>query len=215
MSSGLDLAVVDQLLSTTRAVRRRLDFSRPVEREVLLDCVRLSQQAPTASNQQTWRWLIVTDPAKKAQLGEIYSRGRPAMLKSAEEAVQGEEQTRRVYDAAFWLADKIAEAPALVIPCAVGRPPETFSPILSSTIYGSIVPAIWSFQLALRSRGLGSCFTTVHLFWEDEVRALFGIPEDVLQVAMLPVAYTVGTDFKPAVRPAPESICYWDAWASE
>jgi len=210
--AGPDLETVDKVLSTTRSVRRRLDFSRHVPREVILECIRLSQQAPTGSNQQTWRWLVVTDEAKRRRLGQIYARGREAIMASKETTVGGGRQTQRAYDGALWLAERIGEAPALVIPCAIGRPPAQFVPVMNSTIYGSVLPAVWSFQLALRSRGLGSCFTTVHLMWEDEVRRLFGMPEDVLQVAMLPVAYTIGTDFKPARRPPAESITYWDRW---
>jgi nitroreductase len=209
-----DLATVDRLLSTTRAVRRRLDLARPVERSVILDCIRLSQQAPTASNSQTWRWLIVTDETKRKQLAEIYLRNMPIVQAQLARIPDSEDQTRRAYEGAIWLAERLEQVPALVLPCVEGRPPEQFSNVVSSALYGSIMPAVWSFQLALRSRGLGSCFTTVHLFYEDEVRQLFGIPENVLQVALLPVAYTRGTDFKPARRDAAETITYWDAWGA-
>jgi len=210
MPAPFDLATVDRLLTTTRAVRRRLDLTRPVARDVLLDCIRLAQQAPSGENRQPWRWVVVTDPGVRAALGAIYARGIPAIRASAATAADP-----GVYQEAEWLAERLGDVPALVLPCVVGRPPATFVPILCSTIYGSILPAVWSFQLALRSRGLGSVLTTLHLLFEDEVRALLGIPDDVLQVALLPVAHTKGTDFRAARRPPVETITYFDAWERE
>jgi nitroreductase len=212
MSTPFDLDTVDRLLSTTRAVRRRLDLDRPVEPAVIHDCIRLSQQAPTASNRQTWRWLVVTDETLRTALAAIYRRGLPA-LDAAEQRVEaGDHQTARVYDSARWLVEHLARVPVHVIPCLTGRLPERFSPVLASSAYGSIFPAIWSFQLALRSRGLGSVLTTLHLAFESEVAELLGVPEDVLQVALIPVAYTRGLDFRPARRPPPESITWWNRW---
>lgn len=207
-----DLAQIDALLSTTRAVRRRLDFDRPVEREVLLDCIRLSQQAPTGSNQQNWRWLVVTDAARRAGIGELYGRMLPVLNKIRDDQPEG--QTRRVYEAAIWLAERMGRVPVHVLACLTDRPGEKFHPVIHGSLYGSIFPAVWSFQLALRSRGLGSVLTTAHLQWEDEMGDLLGIPRDVLQVALLPVAYTRGTDFKPAARPGPETITYLDTWGA-
>ena len=196
-----DRDTVDNLLSTTRAVRRRLDLDRPVSRDVIEQCIDLSQQAPTASNQQTWRWVVVQDASRRAALAEIYARGIPAIEAHSHTNAIQDAQTDRVYDSARWLAENLARVPVHVIPCVVGRPPDRFVPVLGASIYGSILPAVWSFQLALRSRGLGSTFTTLHLLYEAEVAELLGIPEDVLQVALLPVAYTVRSDFKPAARP--------------
>jgi nitroreductase len=200
------------LLTTTRAVRRRLDFSRPVPREVILECIGLSQQAPTGSNEQGWRWLVVTDAERRRALGAIYARAIPAIQARAAALDAGDVATRRVYSSAEWFASHLGEAPALVFPCIVGRPPERFSTISCATIYGSILPSVWSFQLALRSRGLGSTFTTVHLLFEQEVQTLLEIPAEVLQVGLLPVAYTRGNEFKPARRPPPESIVHWNVW---
>lgn len=205
-----DLETVDRLLSTTRAVRRRLDPSRPVPRELLLECIALSQQAPTGSNTQRWRWVVVTNPELRRGIAAIYRRGIGGLQERAEAS---EGQNRRVYESAVWLAEHLAEVPAHVLACIEGRPPETFTPVAHGTVYGSILPAVWSFQLALRSRGLGSCFTSMHLIWEQEVADLLGIPDDVLQVALLPVAYTVGTEFRPAARPAPETITSFDGWS--
>ena len=212
MTTPFDLGQTDRLLSTTRAVRRRLDLDRPVERETILECIRLSQQAPTASNTQKWRWMVVMDAEKRKALGEIYGRGKQFIAQARAQIDAGDVQTQRVYDSAEWLLDHIGEAPALVIPCLEGRLPEGAPNGMAASVYGSIYPAMWSFQLALRSRGLGSTLTTIHLFFEKDVAALLNIPEDVMQVALLPVAYTKGTDFKVAKRPPPEEITSFDTW---
>lgn len=206
-----DLEIVDRLLSTTRAVRRRLDYTRPVARSVILDCIRLSQQAPTGTNAQHWRWLVLDDPDKKRAIGEIYARGIPLLDESARTA--RDEQTRTVYRQARDFAARLGEVPMLVIPCLEGRLARNAELVHQTTYFGSIYQAVWSFQLALRSRGLGSVFTTMHLAFEEESRAVLGLPEDVVQTAMLPVAYTLGTDFKPTDRPPPESVTHWNEWA--
>jgi nitroreductase len=199
MSAPFDLSVTDALLSTTRAVRKRLDLEKPVPREVLLECVGLSQQAPTGSNAQTWRWLAVYDEGKRKELARIYAEGGAGYLKMAK-------------DQATDPLEHLAEVPVHVIPCVVGRLPEGAPNVASASTYGSIFPAVWSFQLALRSRGLGSVLTTLHLFREAEVAKLLGIPDEVTQVALLPVAYTKGSDFKVAKRPDPSTITSFDTW---
>lgn len=209
--SDFDLATVDRLLSTTRAVRKRLDFSRTVPRDVVLDCVRLSQQAPTASNTQRWRWLLIDDPQLKRALGAIYREGIPAIRWSMEQTAH-DDQTRDVYDAALWLAERLGDVPLLAIPCLAERLPDGAPLVVAASAFGSIYPAVWSFQLALRSRGLGSTFTTLHLLYEQRVRELLGLSDDVTQTAMLPVAYTKGLDFKPGKRPPVESIVRWNRW---
>jgi len=211
-----DLETTDRLLSTTRAVRRRLDLARPVEREVLLECIRLSQQAPTGSNMQGWRWLIVTDPAKRKALAEIYARAGADYLAAGREQAEasGHQQTARVLDSAVYLAEHLHEVPVHVIPCLRGRLAKDTPPGMIAGFYGSIFPAIWSFQLALRSRGLGSALTTLHLGFASEAAELLGIPEDVTQCALLPVAYTIGDEFKVAKRRPPEHITYWDKWGA-
>jgi nitroreductase len=205
-----DTDVTDRLLSTTRAVRKRLDLSRPVEPSVIFDCLRLAVQAPTGSNAQGWRWLVVTDAAKRAELARIYREGGADYLRSAASR-EADPQTRRVYESALHLTDILGQVPVHVIPCIEGRA-DNAPNIVSASIYGSIMPSAWSFMLALRSRGLGSVWTTLHLFKENEAAGLLGIPENFTQVALLPVAYTVGDEFQPAVRPPVESITYWDAW---
>jgi nitroreductase len=208
----MDTTATDHLLSTTRAVRRRLDLERPVEPAVILECLRLAVQAPTGSNSQGWRWVVVTDPEKRAALARLYSESGVEYLRAA--AAQAEEpQTRRVYESALYLTEILDRVPVHVIPCLDGRGDNAPNG-RSASFYGSILPAAWSFMLALRSRGLGSVWTTLHLFKEKEAAALLGIPDDVTQVALLPVAYTTGGDFKPASRPPVEGITYWDAWGS-
>jgi nitroreductase len=206
-----DLAETDRLLSTTRSVRKRLDLERPVDPAVILDCIRLAQQAPTGSNGQGWRWMVVTDPAKRAEIARHYNESGKAYLESAAGSAEG--QTRRVYESAVALTDILDRVPAMVIPCIEGRADNMPNGIAAS-IYGSILPAAWSFLLALRSRGLGSVWTTLHLFREQEVAELLGIPEGIMQVALFPVAHTIGTDFKPAQRPPAEEITSFNSWGA-
>jgi nitroreductase len=210
VTGEFDLGQTDRLLATTRSVRRRLDLTRPVPRDVVLDCLRLAVQAPTASNGQRWRWVVVDDPATRRALGDIYRRMGERYLRGYD-VPEASTQTERVLASANYLADIMTEVPMLVVPCITGRL-ESTAPALAASFYGSIVPAIWSFQLALRSRQLGSCFTTFHRAHEAEARDLLGIPEDVTQVALLPVAYTTGGDFSLAVRPPVEGITYWNRW---
>jgi nitroreductase len=203
-------AIVDRLLSTTRSVRRRLDLDRPVEREVVLECLRLAVQAPTASNGQTWRWIVVTDPELRAALAELYrSAGAEYMAQKATTEQDG--QNRRVYESALALTTTLARVPVLVIPCVEARVSKVPN-VVAASAYASIIPAAWSFMLALRSRGLGSVWTTIHLAKEREAAELLGIPDGVAQVGLLPVAYTTGGDFGPAARPPVETVTYWDRW---
>lgn len=208
-----DLTETDRLLSTTRAVRKRLDLDRPVPREVILECLRLAVQAPTQSNSQTWRWMVITDPEKKAIVADAYRKVGMSYLEQAAGA-EKDPQTQRVYESAVALAKLLEQVPAMVIPCVTKDYDPAHGNAVAASVYGSIIPATWSFQLALRSRGLGSVFTTLHLFQDKVVAEALGIPDDVLQIALLPVAYTIGTDFKPAQRPPVEQITYWNQWGA-
>ena len=204
----MDLDTVDHLLSTTRSVRRRLDLTRPVPREIIVDCLRLAIQAPTGSNMQRWRWLVVTDPEVRAAIADLYRNPPGAGDRAATRAeppADMSSQQRRVMDSASYLSEHLHEVPVLVVPCtedaggAAGWAP-------------SIYPAVWSFQLALRSRGLGSVITTGHLFRKDEAAALLGVPDGFVQSCLVPVAYFTGDDFKPAVRRPIEELTYWNHW---
>ena len=214
MAAPFDLDTVDELLSTTRAVRKRLDLDRDVPDDIVLECIRLSQQAPTGSNMQNWRWLIVRDADTRHALADLYRSAGGEYLAAAE-ATASEGQIKRVMSSANYLAENLEKVPVHVIPCAKGRLTSENSVGDWSGMMGSIYPAIWSFQLALRSRGLGSCLTTLHLGKEAEAAELLGMPDDVMQVALLPVAYTKGTDFKPADRPPVERIVHVDRWGNK
>ena len=207
-----DLAMTDGLLSTTRAVRKRLDLDKPVPREVVMECIALSMQAPTGSNSQGWRWVVVDDADKRAALGQVYKDAGAAYLAAGAEATKGQGQQGRVMSSALWLSENMGRVPVLAIPCIEGVFPEGTPSAMIASQYASIYPAVWSFQLALRSRGLGSTLTTLHLLQAARAAEILSLPDNVQQVAMLPVAYTVGTDFKRAERPGPETITRWNAW---
>jgi nitroreductase len=213
-ADDLDVTAVDHLLMTTRAVRRRLDLDRPVDPDLVVECLRLAIQAPTGSNAQGWRWVVVTDAGKRAALAELYRRAGADYLEqgrvTAEES--GDPVTARVYDSAAYLRDRLEDVPVHVIPCILGRLGDSTPTVWSASFYGSIFPAVWSFQLALRSRGLGSCLTTLHLGFEAEAADVLGIPETVTQVGLIPVAHYTGETFQPAQRRPVEEITYWDGW---
>jgi nitroreductase len=207
----------DEVLTTTRSVRKRLDFEKPVPKDVLLECLDLAIQAPTGSNAQGWQWVFVEDPDKKKALGDIY-RTNWAMYRELPppEYAEGDPragQRDKVISSAEYLAEHMHEAPWLLVPCLEGRVEE--APLLSSSFWGSLLPAVWSFMLALRSRGLGSAYTTLHLLGEGEKQAadLLGIPFDKYsQGGLFPIAYTKGTDFRPAKRLPLDQIVHWDSW---
>jgi len=206
----IDVKAADELLTTTRAVRRRLDLDRPVPRELVLECVGVAQQAPTGGNSQGWGFVIVTDEAKRAKLAELYRRtGDEYLRKSADRAKT--EQTSRVYNSAVHLSEVLDRVPVHVIPVIHGRV-DNQPNMMASGLYGSIIPAAWSFMLAARARGLGSAWTTLHLFHEQEAAELLGIPDDHTQVALIPLAYYTGDTFSPADRPPPDTITHWDTW---
>ena len=208
---ALDQQVCDELLNTTRSVRKRLDLTKPVAREVIDECLQLAVQAPTGSNVQGWRWIVIDDSDKRAALAALYRRSAEGYLSAAsEQASSGADaQTQRVFSSAMYLMEHLHEVPVHLIPCIQGNPPNGLA---GAGFYASIYPAVWSFQLALRARGLGSCLTTLHLAHADEAAALLGIPDGITQTALLPVAYTVGTDFKLAKRSPVSEITHWNSW---
>ena len=213
--SVFDLSVTDALLSTTRAVRKRLDLERSVPNQVIRDCLELTLQAPTGGNRQGWRWLVVTDAEKRNALAEIYRKGAGDYLEDSYQTAmaEGAAQDGRVYDSARYLAERMQDVPVHVIPCIrVDHLPADPPRQVWAGLMGSIMPAVWSFQLALRARGLGSVLTTLHLNCADEAAKLLGIPGGIMQVGLLPVAYTLGTEFKPAKRPPLDEITHWEHW---
>jgi len=212
-AAGFDLAETDRLLTTTRAVRKRLDLERPVERQVVLDCLRVATQAPSGGNTQPWRWLVVDDPEVRAGLADIYRKGYGPYIEMQKAAVvaAGGDENNAILRSSDYLAEHLHEVPVHVIPCLLSRLPERPTTADTAGFYGSILPAVWSFMLALRSRGLGSAYTTLHLQHEREAAELLGVPDTVTTVALLPVAHVSG-DFRPADRKPIENVTYWNAW---
>ncbi len=208
----------DEVLSTTRAVRKRLDFDRPVEREVVEECLQLALQAPTGSNSQGWQWIMVTDPATKQSLADIYRENfaeyaKVAQSNSYEEGDLRHEQRDRVTSSAMHLVENFHRVPVMMVPCITGdldRAPTFFA----ASAWGSLLPAVWSFMLAARERGLGTAWTTIHLMRDGDKKTaeLLGIPDGVTQAGLFPIAYTIGTDFKPAKRLPLDPILHWDRW---
>ena len=202
-----ELDAIDHLLSTTRAVRKRLDLDRPVPPEIVEECLRLAIQAPTGSNRQGWHWVVVTDADKRAALAEMYRAGFGPYM---ERARTGSEGLTRVGESALWLAERLERVPVHVIPCI-----EDYTKGgAHAGVWASIYPAVWSFQLALRSRGLGSVLTTLHLPRALAAAELLGIPDGVLQAGLVPVAYYTGDDFKPAKRHPVEAVTSWNQWGN-
>ncbi len=211
----MDLQTVDTLLTTTRTVRKRLDFDRPVEREIIERCLQIAIQAPTGSNAQGWHFVIVTDAAKKAAIGELYRQSFFIYANQRSEQPRRhapEEQMQRVVSSSVYLANNMHRAPVMVIPCIEGRV-ENAGQMAQAGLYGSILPAAWSFMLALRARGLGAAWTSLHLRYAQEVADLLGLPEYITQAALLPVAYFTGETFHPAKRRPLEEVVHWEGWA--
>jgi nitroreductase len=203
----MDLATVNKLLTTTRTVRKRLDLSRPVEPAIIQECLEIAIQAPTGGNIPRYHFVVVTDAAKRAALGAIYKRSYLEVY-----SPERQEETRQtdpgLLDSANYLAEHMHEVPVLIIPCVEAPPVQGTGP----GAYASILPAVWSLMLALRARGLGSAWTTLHLRYEKESAALLGIPDHIAQAVLLPVAYYTGDDFKPARRVPARERTYWDGW---
>jgi nitroreductase len=216
---------VDRLLTTTRAVRKRLDLERPVDLAVVEECLRLALQAPTGSNLQRWRWVVITDPAKKEAVAEAYRTAIDPYHDIMESLARGNEQSSKVASSSRYLAENLERVPVLVIPChlgtaddmrqllgSLGYPHPITDNLAASGFYGSIWPAVWSFMLALRSRDLASTLTTMHLALEREVGEQLGIPDTVSQMGIIPVAHFTGDTFRPAKRRPVEEITYWNSW---
>lgn len=210
----------DELLSTTRAVRTRLDLGRPVADDTIRECVELAMQSPSGSNNMTMQFLVVRDEEKRRALGEIYRqcysiyRGFDGIyigsIDKGDAAANAQQQ--RSARSADHLGEHMGDAPVLVVPCTIGRF-DGAPAMMAASMAANVMPAMWSFMLAARARGLGTCWTTVHLMMEQQAADVLGIPFDqVQQVCMSPLAYTVGTDFRPAARPPADSIIHWDTW---
>lgn len=211
----------DELLSTTRAVRKRLDLERPVPRELLVECVRAAMQSPSGSNNPTMQFVILTDRDKIAAVAELYRQAWGiyttldglwiGSIKKEGEAFQAQQD--RSTDSAAFLAEHMGEVPVMVIACHDGARLDGAPGSMSAAVAGNVLPAMWSFMLKARTFGLGTAWTTLHLFMEQQVAEIIGIPYDsVQQMVLTPVAFTKGTEFKPALRPDPETIIHWNQW---
>jgi nitroreductase len=206
----IDVANADLLLTTTKQVRKRLDLTRPVPRELLLECIDVASHAPMGGNQERNRWMIIDDPATKAEIAPIYEAvGRPYLAAGGQGA---EGRQARVVESASFLVDHITEVPAWVLAMRLDRLPEGASNADVAGYHGSVAPGVWSFQLAARARGLGSAWTTFHLVHEQQVAEILGIPPTVTQIALLPVAFFTGDSFSPAPRRPAHEITYANRW---
>jgi len=211
MSESIGLTA-EEVLTTTRSVRKRLDLERPVARETITECIEIALQAPTGSNAQGWSWMIVDDPEKKQVIADHYRAIYYPYREQKSQLPAADPQAERISASANHLAAVMQDVPALVIPLHAGRL-EGADSFRQASAWGSILPAVWSFMMALRSKGLGSAWTTLHLPREREVADLLGIDFDSwTQAGLFPVAYTIGTEFKPAKRLPVEDFVHWNEW---
>ena len=215
----IDRVATDKLLTTTRSVRKRLDLTREVEPQVIQDCIDIAMQAPTGTNAQNWAFVVITDPAKKKFIADAYRNGGEMMAGSGyppplEPGDPREHVMPKVMESAGYLGEILEQVPVFVIACVSGRVESVPMVIAHASTYGSILPAAWSFMLALRSRGLGTAWTTIHLFQEKPISELLGIPDDWTQTVLFPVAYYTGDDFKPAHRLPSDTMTHWDSWGT-
>jgi nitroreductase len=224
----LDRRSIDHVLTTTRAVRRRLDLERSVPLDVIDECLDIALQAPTGYNLQNWRWLVITDPETRQVLGEVYRRMlAPFVEKMESEIPEDDEQSQKVAASSQYLAEHLHEVPVHVLPCTTLQIEDEYElwasmeyetdlwNMAASSVYGEVWPAAWSFMLALRSRGLGSSLTMIHLGAEPEVRDLLDIPEDVSQAGLIPVAYFEGEDFRRGTRRPLGEVAFYDRWGRQ
>ncbi len=206
----------DELLSTTRTVRKRLDLTRPVPMQLIHECLEIALQAPSGSNRQTWQWVVVTDPEQRERIGEVYRRATREYTESTHAAGKlfADDPGRapvqqRVGDSVEYLGEHMGDVPVLLIPCLRSRALGTGN---QAGFWGSLLPATWSYMLAARARGLGTAWTTLHLAYESEVSAILGLPDDVHQAALIPTAYYTGETFKPAPRQPLDDVLHLDRW---
>jgi len=215
----MDLPTVDHLLTTTRSVRKRLDLTRLVEPEVIERCIEIACQAPSGSNAQGWHFIVITDAEPRHRLAALYRQGADLLVQTYGDGpfLPGDLRARqfpRMLESGLHLYEHLHEVPTLIVPCVEGRF-ETAGVMVQASLYGSIFPAVWSLMLALRARGIGACLTTDHLLYEPEAAQILGIPEALTQVALLPIAYFTGSDFKPAKRLPARQRTHWNRWANQ
>ena len=206
----------DELLTTTRTVRRRLDLSRPVPLDLIRECLEVALQAPSGSNRQGWQWMVITDEKSRRAIGDYYGRSVASYLKSPgaaavlfEDDPQRNAVQRRVGESVAYLGEHMGEAPVLIIPCI--RAPRLRAENQAG-LWGSLLPAAWSYMLAARARRLGTAWTTLHLRYEREISELLGMPPDIRQGALIPTAYYTGDTFQPAPRQPLDEVLHINSW---
>ncbi len=207
----MDLASVDKLLTTTRTVRKRLDLTRPVEPAVIQQCLEIAIQAPAGGGIARYHFVVVTDPTKRAQLADIFRRAGAERARVEGQLLQARPPRPRMRASVAYLREHLHGVPVHILPCVEYEQRQTES-ITYSSLYGNILPATWSLMLALRARGIGAAWTNIHLVYEEETAALLDIPTHIRQVGLLPVAYFLGEDFKPAKRVPARERTHWDGW---
>lgn len=217
----MDKMTVEKLLTTTRSVRKRLDLDRPVPLETIERCLETALQAPTGSNAQGWKFMVITDAEKRQKIGDYYAKSFQAYAAESAKSTPARskddprsERMMKVITSAVYLSQKFGQVPVHVLALLEGRV-EKESVMAQASFYGSILPAAWSLMLALRAEGLGSAWTTLHLLYEKEISELLGIPENYTQAVLLPVAYFTGEDFQPAKRLPARKLTYHDTWGEE
>jgi len=202
---------IDWVLTTTRAVRRRLDLERPVDLDLVVECLDLALQAPTGGDIQGWRWIVITEPDTKALVRDIYLDALTAASDGRRQR-PADGSDDRMMEGAWHLATHLDRVPVLVLACIRGRMTPATTPAQASALFGSIYPAVWSLQLALRSRGLASTMTTVHIGRHQEMADLLGIPDNVTQAALVPIAHLMGGDLHPARRRPVSEVAFREHW---
>jgi nitroreductase len=207
----------DELLTTTRTVRKRLDLSRPVPVSLIRECLEVALQAPSGSNRQGWQWIVVDDPGVRRSIGDIYREQTEAYLASEGSAArlfaddpERAPVQRRVGDSVAWLAEHMGDVPVLMIPCIRATPELPAGN--QASLWGSLLPAVWNYMLAARLRGLGTAWTTLHLGREAEVADLLGLPPGVHQGALVPTAFYTGDTFRPAPRVPLDEVLHVNGW---
>ena len=215
---NIDVAVADHLLTTTRGIRRRMDFARPVDISIIDKCIEVAIQAPVGDPDMGAHFIVITEPELRRSISELYCKAlgpycdefEAAELESTDASEH--DRIRKVYSTYRWHGENLYRAPVLIIVAMQGRY-ENLGVRHQTARYGSILPAAWSLMLALRARGLGSCWTTLHVEYERETAEFLGAPEDITQAVLMPVGYYTGSDFKPAKRPPASRYIHYNGWA--
>ncbi|HEX5144343.1 MAG TPA: nitroreductase family protein [Mycobacterium sp.] len=218
MPYSLDLSP-DDLLTTTRAVRRRLDFDRPIDLELITECIGIALQAPSGSNRQGWHWIVVTDPGQRSRIAELYRSAFDEYRRTAThsgslyaEGGQQDPSRRRIADSVQYLADNLHRVPVLLLTGIMAPGSAVLPDTSAASMWGSLFPAVWSYMLAARARGLGTVWTDLHLRHEREMAEILGLPGDLRQGPLVPTAYSIGTDFRPGTRVPVTDVLHVDRW---